>query len=84
MQSLLENVLQDKGTVPLSIWKKLNLIWAFFFIVLGSINLYIAYHFSNDAWVNFKFYGIMASLMLLSIFQAIYLMRFMVENKTDK
>lgn len=80
-QRLLENMLQDKGTVPIRVWKRLNLIWGFFFAVLGGVNLYVAYYFSNDAWVNFKFYGVTTALVLLSIFQALYLMRFMPEVK---
>ncbi len=84
MQRLMENVLQDKGIVPIHVWKNLNLIWAGFFIVLGGINIYVAYYYSNDAWVNFKFYGITAALILLSIIQAIYLMRYMPESKPEK
>jgi intracellular septation protein len=84
MQRLMENMLQGKGVVPDPVWKKLNLIWGFFFIILGGINLYVAYYYSNDAWVNFKFYGITTALMGLSVFQAIYLMRFMVESETKK
>lgn len=77
MQRLMENIVDEKATVPLIIWKKINIIWAVFFISLGTINLYIAYHFSNDAWVNFKFYGITGALILLSVFQAYYLMKFL-------
>jgi intracellular septation protein len=80
-QRLMENVLQDKGYVPLPIWKKLNIIWGLFFAALGAINLYVAYYFSNDAWVNFKFYGVTSALILLSIFQAFYLMRFLPRTK---
>jgi intracellular septation protein len=84
MQRLMENMLQEKGVIPNLVWKKLNLIWAAFFIILGCINLYVAYYFSNDAWVNFKFYGITAALILLSIFQAIYLMRFLESKPESK
>jgi intracellular septation protein len=76
MQRLMENVLQGKGVIPIRIWRQLNVIWAVFFIILGTVNLYVAYRFSNDAWVNFKFYGITSALLLFSIFQACYLMRF--------
>lgn len=79
MQRLMQNMMQDKGTVPSVIWKRLNLIWAAFFAVMGGINLYIAYSYSNDAWVNFKFYGITSALFLLSVFQAIYLARHLTE-----
>lgn len=77
IQRLLENVLQDKGEVPRKIWGRLNVIWILFFSALGAVNLYIAYHFSNDTWVNFKFYGVTLALFLLSLFQAFYLMKFM-------
>src|SRR5579862_9696283 len=58
IQRIMESALKEKGEVPLFVWKKLNLVWALFFLILGGINLYIAYYFSNDAWVNFKFYGV--------------------------
>jgi intracellular septation protein len=83
MQRLMKNMLQDNDTVPMRVWKRLNLIWAVFFIGLGGINLYIAYYFSNDAWVNFKFYGVTSALFLLSIFQAIYLMRYLSETRSE-
>jgi intracellular septation protein len=66
------------------VWKKLNIVWALFFASLGSLNLYVAYYFSNDTWVNFKFYGITSALFLVSILQALYLMRFMTESKSEK
>jgi intracellular septation protein len=84
IQRLMENVLQGKGEVPGVVWKKINVVWALFFTSLGAINLYIAYYFSNDAWVNFKFYGITGALFLLSIVQAVYLTRFMTETKLEK
>lgn len=84
IQRLMENLLQGKGEVPSGIWKKLNIVWALFFAGLGTLNLYIAYYYSNDAWVNFKFYGITGALFLVSIFQALYLTRFMTEIKSEK
>ena len=81
MQRLMSNMLQEKADVPIVVWKRLDFIWALFFGVLGCANLYIAYYYSNDAWVNFKFYGITGALFLFSIFQAFYLMRYMTETK---
>jgi intracellular septation protein len=82
MQRLMENMVQGKHTMTSQIWKKLNLMWAVFFVVLGGINLYVAYYCSNDAWVNFKFYGITSALFLFSIVQALYLSRFMTESSS--
>lgn len=81
MQRLMENMLQDKGQVPRQIWKRVNLLWAVFFSCLGAVNLYIAYMFSDAAWVNFKFYGITGALFVFSIIQAVYLSRFLVAEE---
>lgn len=82
MQRLLQQTLQDnKHSVPAQVWKKLNVAWALFFAGLGSLNLYIAYYFSNDAWVNFKFYGVTGLLLLFSVLQAMYLMYYFGQKK---
>jgi intracellular septation protein len=83
MQRFMESALQGKGIVPEKIWNRLNVMWAFFFITLGGFNLYVAYYCSNDAWVNFKFYGITSALLIFSVIQALYLSRYMIEV-TDK
>ncbi|OGT42958.1 MAG: hypothetical protein A3F13_08045 [Gammaproteobacteria bacterium RIFCSPHIGHO2_12_FULL_40_19] len=84
MQRLMEGMLQDKGNVPLFIWKRVNVMWIIFFIILGGINLYFAYYFNDDIWVNFKFYGITGALFIFSLFQAIYLARYLNESKTAR
>lgn len=80
MQRLMEHLL-EKAHVPSKVWKCLNITWGLFFFTLGSINLYVAYSFSNNAWVNFKFYGITLALIAFSVIQAFYLMRFVSEEK---
>jgi len=84
IQHLMERMLDGKAAVPFKAWRNLNFCWSAFFFILGGINLYVAYYFSNDAWVNFKFYGITAALILLSIVQTLYLMRYMTDSKTDE
>lgn len=75
IQRMMENMLEGK-TLPASVWKRMNISWALFFLILGTINIFVAYHFSTDTWVNFKFYGILGLLMLFSILQAICLSRY--------
>lgn len=80
-QRLMGHILEEKGVIPTYVWRRVNLLWAAFFTLLGAINLYIAYNFSNDTWVNFKFYGITGALLFLSLLQAFYLMQYMDEHK---
>lgn len=38
-------------------WRLINLICVIFFIACGLINLYIAFYFSTNFWVNFNLFG---------------------------
>ncbi len=40
--------------------RTLNLIWAGFFVLLGILNIVVAYNFSEDFWVKFKVFGLTA------------------------
>lgn len=64
-----------------TIWDKLNKIWAIFFIILGFVNLYVAYFFNTETWVNFKLFGLLGLTFAFVIGQAIYLTRYIVEEK---
>lgn len=82
MQRLLEPMFEGKADVPVTVWSRINFMWAICFAVLGACNLYIAYHYSNDTWVNFKFYGITSVLFVFSLVQSIYLAVFIKEDKS--
>jgi intracellular septation protein len=81
MQRLMGTVLDDKAHIPLSVWKKLNLAWGIFFVALGGLNIYVAYSYSTDAWVNFKLYGVLSALFLFAVGQSFYLAKYMEQDK---
>lgn len=82
VKRMLESLLEGQAhLIPDRVWTRLNIAWAIFFIILGSVNLYVAYFFSTDAWVNFKLYGVLSLLILFSFMQAIYLSRFLSDIK---
>jgi intracellular septation protein len=58
---------------PVKIWRRLNLSWVIFFLFSGALNLYVAYQFSTDVWVNFKLFGLFGLTFVFAIGQAIYL-----------
>ncbi|WP_310637693.1 inner membrane-spanning protein YciB [Delftia acidovorans] len=51
--------------------------------VMGALNLVIAYRFDTDTWVNFKLFGGMGLMLVFVIGQAIYMSRFMQEDKGE-
>jgi intracellular septation protein len=64
-------------------WKRLNSIWVMFFIFSGLLNIYVAFNFSTDTWVNFKLFGLMGLTVIFVFAQAIYLTKHIVEEKNE-
>jgi intracellular septation protein len=65
-----------------SIWRKLNLAWSIFFFVMGALNLYIAFEYSEDAWVNFKLFGSTGLLIIFVIAQGVWLSKHMEHSES--
>ena len=64
---------------PKAIWTKLNLAWVVFLIILGFVNLYVAFNYSEDTWVNFKLFGVTGVMILFIIAQTIILKKYLIE-----
>ena len=78
-KNLLQRMLESQIAVDTpDIWLRLNLIWVSFFTLMGLINLYVAFNFSTDTWVNFKLFGMMGLTMIFIIAQSIYLAQHIV------
>jgi intracellular septation protein len=54
-------------------WRRLNLIWVFFFAAMGIANIYVAYNFSEKFWVNFKVFGLLALTFVFMLAQGVWL-----------
>ena len=59
LQEMLSKTMDDPIDAPASIWKSLNHLWAFSYILFGFLNLWVAYNFSEAAWVQFKLFGLL-------------------------
>jgi len=62
-------------TLPESVWRQLNWMWLVFFVVMGLANLFVAYTFSLDIWVNFKLFGSLGLTVVFVILQGLWLSR---------
>lgn len=72
-KNLVEHLLSSQIALPKNIWQNLNFAWIIFFIFSGAINLYVAYTFSEETWVNFKLFGMFGLTILFILIQSIYL-----------
>jgi intracellular septation protein len=60
-----------------SVWHQVNMAWAAFFFFMGALNLYIAFEYSEETWVNFKLFGSTGLLVVFVILQGVWLSRHM-------
>lgn len=81
-RNMIRKMLEAQVSLPDAVWGRLNVAWATFFAAMGFINLYVAYSFSEEAWVNFKLFGGMGLMLAFVLGQGVYLSRYMDEEKT--
>lgn len=65
--------------LPESVWMRLNLAWVIFFTAMGFANLYVAFNFDLDIWVDFKTYGMLGMTLVFVVLQALFLAKHMTE-----
>jgi intracellular septation protein len=79
-RNLIRSMLSEQVKLPEPMWARLNWSWVGFFAFMGAANLYVAYHYPTDLWVNFKLFGGMGLMLLFVIVQALFLARHMEEK----
>ena len=80
--NIIRRMLEKEISLPEPVWGHLNLAWSVFFIVSGALNLYVAFTFSQQTWVNFKVFGLFGLTILFAICQVAWLSRYF-KNETD-
>ncbi len=83
-KNLIRAMMEKQVTLPDPVWKNLLLSWIGFFAVMGVLNIYVAYNFSTDAWVNFKLFGGMGLMLLFVLGQAVMLSKHIQETPEKK
>ena len=76
-RNLIRAMMEKQLTLPAPVWRKLNLSWAAFFLVMGAANLYVAFNFPTETWVNFKLFGGFGLMLVFIVAQGMMLSRYM-------
>jgi intracellular septation protein len=79
----MRSLLHEKMTLPDPVWFYLNLSWSAFFAVLGIVNLYVAFNYTTDQWVNFKLFGATGMMIVFILVQASMLSKYIEEDKKE-
>jgi intracellular septation protein len=83
-KNLIRAMLEQQVALPDSMWTKLNLAWVGFFAFMGALNLYVANHYSEADWVNFKLFGGMGLMFAFIIIQGILLAPYIPDEKSEE
>jgi intracellular septation protein len=83
-KNLLRMLLGEQLQLPDAVWQRLNWAWVAFFGIMGALNLWVAYTFSTDAWVNFKLFGGIGLMLVFTVAQGLYLSRFLPDEPAAK
>ena len=82
-RNLIKRMLESQIRLPEPIWSRLNLAWALFFVVLGALNIFVAYRFSEEIWVNFKLFGCTGLVFVFALAQGLYLSKHLLDDDAN-
>ena len=82
-KNLLQALIGHQLVLPAGVWQRLNFAWIAFFAFMGLLNLYVAYSFSTDTWVNFKLFGGIGLMLAFTIGQGVYISRHIKPESDD-
>jgi intracellular septation protein len=72
-QNLTQRMMGHAVRLPDTAWRQLNMVWVANFLVLGAVNLFVVYNFSEATWVNFKLFGMLGLTFLTALGQAVWI-----------
>ncbi|MHB9155676.1 MAG: septation protein A [Endomicrobiales bacterium] len=76
-KNLVRAMMGKHVAAPDPLWNKMNLVWILFFVSLGVLNLFVAYRYPTDIWVNFKLFGLLGCMAVFLIGQSLFLAPYM-------
>lgn len=82
-RNVIRGLMNAQMELPDLAWSRLNLSWGAFFAVMGLVNLWVAFNYSTDAWVNFKLFGSMGLMLVFVIAQGMMLSKYMDKEENQ-
>ena len=79
----IEHMMGHAVNAPKEVWRRLNSIWIVYFIILGAVNLIVAFTLSERAWIQFKVFGNLIITFVFVIGQMPLLAKYIVVDEED-
>ena len=79
-KNLIQTMMEKQMALPIPVWNQLNISWIIFFVVMGLINLYVAFNFPIDTWVSFKLLGATGLMLVFIVGQILMLNKYLKDD----
>lgn len=76
-----ERMMSSSLSLPAPIWRRLNLMWACFFLAVGFINVYVMFNYTTEQWVYFKTFGVPGLMLVFIILQVAFIYKYLPETE---
>lgn len=83
-KSLMKSVLGHSVKMTEAGWFKMSLHWGLFFIALALANELVWRNFSEEAWVQFKTFGVLPLTLIFSAVELIFIRGEILEQPADE
>ena len=79
-------------TLPDPVWTRLSIAWGLFFLLMGLLNMYVAFYYQPDAsdelrretWVNFKVFWMLGLTHVFSVLQMLFIAKYIDPEDLEK
>lgn len=82
-RNLIRSLMQEKMELPDVAWQRMNLSWIAFFSLMGALNLYVAFHYPTETWVNFKLFGGIGLMLVFVLIQGAMLSKYVSDEEKN-
>jgi len=85
-RNLIRSLMEPGGIeLPEIVWTRMNQAWIAFFVLVGALNLIVAFNFSRTTWVTFKSFGLTILTLAFALGQGLLISRYLdrVEAEGD-
>ena len=77
-KNLIRALMEPGGIeLPEFVWTRMNQAWIIFFVLVGVLNLFVAFNFSRTTWVTFKAFGLTALTLVFALAQGLLISRYL-------
>ncbi|MDA7584933.1 septation protein IspZ [Luminiphilus sp.] len=70
-KNLIERLMGSQIQIPRAIWQRICWVWVAYFSMVGALNLFVAYQFSEATWVSYKMWSFIPLTFFIVVITAI-------------